>query len=704
LAEEQPECSSSHSLNEAVAPSEEVSESLYTQKKFQAGKIAECLSEWKQLTSDVFIINMVQGVEIPMENWNIETKPLPKNQVQGDQMRFLDSEVEKLLSLGVIEKSEHEEGEVISPVFLVKKPDGTFRLILNLKQFNENVVYEHFKMENLKSATQLMKENCFMASVDLRHAYYSVPVKPFFQKFLKFHWRGQLFSYTCLPNGLACCPRLFTKLLKPVYAHLRSQGLLSAAFIDDCYLQGQTVEECTKNVEKTVDIFSKLGFVIHEEKSVLVPCQKIKYLGVWLNSVDMTVSLTDEKKQNIRTACQGLKAKQSFSIRELAQVIGQLVAAFPAVFWGPLFYRDLEKLKISALKVHKGEFEGITRLNKQAEKELDWWIEEGVDSYYPLTFPEISVEMTTDASNLGYGATCQNKQTQGRWKKEEKSMHINCLELLAIQYALQSFQSEVNGKHVKILCDNTCAVSYVNKMGGSKSPECNKIAKEIWLWCRDNNVWVTISHIPGNMNVQADAKSRIFNDRTEWTLNKSVFQNICKKLYKPNIDLFASRLNYQVKPFISWTPDPEAFAIDAFTVNWKQWLIYAFPPFSLVQRCLRKLDGDVAEGVLIVPLWTTAVWFPQLLRLLIQLPVLLPRGKRLLTLPHVEKLHPLHSRLQLLACVCSGNPLKQKEFRDRLPKLFLHHGETQQENSMRHIWHDGYRFVTEGRLIHCVQL
>jgi len=343
LAEEQPECSSSHSLNEAVAPSEEVSESLYIQKKFQAGKIAECLSEWKQLTSDVFIINMVQGVEIPMENWNIETKPLPKNQVQGDQMRFLDSEVEKLLSLGVIEKSEHEEGEVISPVFLVKKPDGTFRLILNLKQFNENVVYEHFKMENLKSATQLMKENCFMASVDLRHAYYSVPVKPFFQKFLKFHWRGQLFSYTCLPNGLACCPRLFTKLLKPVYAHLRSQGLLSAAFIDDCYLQGQTVEECTKNVEKTVDIFSKLGFVIHEEKSVLVPCQKIKYLGVWLNSVDMTVSLTDEKKQNIRTACQGLKAKQSFSIRELAQVIGQLVAAFPAVFWGPLFYRDLGK-------------------------------------------------------------------------------------------------------------------------------------------------------------------------------------------------------------------------------------------------------------------------------------------------------------------------------------------------------------------------
>ena len=107
-------------------------------------------------------------------------------------------------------------------------------MILNLKQFNEAVEYQHLKMENLSAATKMMRRGCYMASVDLQHAYYSVPIHPNFRKFLKFKWRGQLYAYTCFPNGLANCPRYFTKLLKPVYAHLRAQGLLSAAFVDDC--------------------------------------------------------------------------------------------------------------------------------------------------------------------------------------------------------------------------------------------------------------------------------------------------------------------------------------------------------------------------------------------------------------------------------------------------------------------------------------
>jgi hypothetical protein len=78
-------------------------------------------------------------------------------------------------------------------------------------------------------------------------------------------------------------------------------------------------------------------------------------------------------------------------------------------------------------------------------------------------------------------------------------------------------------------------------------------------------------------------------------LNRNIFEKICSKVYQPNVDLFASRLNYQLKPFVSWLPDPDAFAIDAFTMNWQGWLIYCFPPFSLVQRCLRKLIDDQAE-------------------------------------------------------------------------------------------------------------
>ena len=92
-------------------------------------------------------------------------------------------------------------------------------------------------METIHTATELMKKNCYTASIDLRDAYYSVPVCKDHRKYLKFSWRNVLYKFTCLPNGLASAPRIFTILLKPVYATVRSQGHASFGYIDDSYLQ-----------------------------------------------------------------------------------------------------------------------------------------------------------------------------------------------------------------------------------------------------------------------------------------------------------------------------------------------------------------------------------------------------------------------------------------------------------------------------------
>ena len=92
----------------------------------------------------------------------------------------------------------------------------------------------------------MMRPGCFMASVDLKDAYYTVPIHASHQKYLKFCFDGALYKYTCLPNGLASAPRIFTKLLKPVYATLRSMGHLNSGYIDDSYLQGDTSAECHK--------------------------------------------------------------------------------------------------------------------------------------------------------------------------------------------------------------------------------------------------------------------------------------------------------------------------------------------------------------------------------------------------------------------------------------------------------------------------
>jgi len=100
---------------------------------------------------------------------------------------------------------------------------------------------------------------------------------------------------------------------------------------------------------------------------------------------------------------------------------------------------------------------------------------------------------------------------------------------------------------------------------------------------KKKGIWISISHIPGIDNEIADKASQVFNDQTEWKLDENIFSRIANILGVPDVDMFASRLNYQVLPYVAWRPDPQAIAKDAFTINWSDYsLIYVFPPFSMI--------------------------------------------------------------------------------------------------------------------------
>ena len=134
-------------------------------------------------------------------------------------------------------------------------------------------------------------------------------------------------------------------------------------------------------------------------------------------------------------------------------------------------------------------------------------------------------------------------------------------------------------------------------MGGSKSIPCNEVAKQIWALCIANNNWLRATYLPGCKNVEADAESRVFNDRTEWMLDPQIFKRITNKFGSPEIDLLASRLNKECAKYSSWRSDQEALFVDAFSVNWNNLFFYAFPPFSLIGRCLEKSHANQAEGI-----------------------------------------------------------------------------------------------------------
>lgn len=424
-----------------------------------------------------------------------------------------------------------DEHQYISPIFTVPKKDkNEYRMILNLKELNEYIEPHHFKMETFESALKLIKPFSYFASIDLRHAYYSINMAENDQKFLRFQWRENIYQYTCLPNGITSAPRIFTKLMKPVYSTLRQYGHNNVAYIDDSLLIADTPLECINNVKDTVCLLQNLGFFIHEKKSVFIPTQMITFLGNVIDSVSMTVTLPKEKVDRIKDECLRLQKKNKTSIREVSRIIGILVSSFSAVDYGNLHYRILEKEKNYALKKSFGNYDAYLKVTNNMKSELKWWSDNIHSQKRVIDRGNADNSITTDASLEGWGAVETfdgNIKANGRWNQEEKVYHINYLELLAILYALKALCKDKNSLHVQILTDNTSAVAHINNMGGIKSDDLNSLSKDIWNWCCDKNIWLSAAHIPGKCN-PTDIESRVFNDNVEWMLDSNVFLQLAK--------------------------------------------------------------------------------------------------------------------------------------------------------------------------------
>ena len=161
---------------------------------------------------------------------------LPQSVRSDFDAKVIDLEIAKLLSKRVIEPTGHSHGE-ISDIFLRTKKYNSYRMILNLKKLNLYASKTHFKMDTLNTVIKLIEKDCYMASIDLKDAYYAVSIKPADRKYLRFMWRDILFQFTCLPNSLSCAPREFTKLLKPALSTLHLRGHVSSAYLNDMYLQ-----------------------------------------------------------------------------------------------------------------------------------------------------------------------------------------------------------------------------------------------------------------------------------------------------------------------------------------------------------------------------------------------------------------------------------------------------------------------------------
>lgn len=132
-----------------------------------------------------------------------------------------------------------------------------------------------------------------------------------------------------------------------------------------------------------------------------------------------------------------------------------------------------------------------------------------------------------------------------------------------------------------------------------------------------------------------------------------LFKKSSNHLVNPDLDLFASRLNKKCNNYVSWYRDPDAYAINAFTLSWFTFFFYAFPPVTMILKTLRKIIRDKATGIVVVPLWPTQPWYPLFKRLLISRPLIFEPRNNLILCHSSDR--SVHRRLTLAAGVLSAS-------------------------------------------------
>ena len=130
----------------------------------------------------------------------------------------------------------------------------------------------------------------------------------------------------------------------------------------------------------------------------------------------------------------------------------------------------------------------------------------------------------------------------------------------------------------------------------------------------------------------ADFESRLNQRESEWKLDSQSLSYALSKInFRPDIKLFSK--------FVSFRPDPSAYAIHAFSLQWSQLKFYPFPPFSVIPGVLSKIQNEGALGICVIPDWPAQGWYPKPLQMLKQEPVHLKARRDLLRLPSNPQKH-----------------------------------------------------------------
>jgi hypothetical protein len=256
----------------------------------------------------------------------------------------------------------------------------------------------------------------------------------------------------------------------------------------------------------------------------------------------------------VKKVCEVALSEGRVSLRTIASIQGNFAWAIPAIPFAQSHYRSLQRFYI-LFSMCSGLT--LTWKPKIVYRQAPHWTSVGGqyrkgerENYFQR---DPVLEIFSDASLTGWGAVCNGVTTRGLWTLPDLNKRINELELLGTFFAIQTFSTTALNTAIRIFLDNSTAVSYVNKCGGTKSAALTTTTKAISAWCEDRSISVEAVNV-GELNVIADRESRAEADTSDWRLDSAIFSRISEKW------------NSQLSRFIAWGPQPGAVATNALSV------------------------------------------------------------------------------------------------------------------------------------------
>ena len=531
--------------------------------------------------------------------------------------------------------------EYCSPAFLVPKGADSWRLVINEKHVNLACIPRKCRYESLKMLQRLDLSGVHAIKVDLKDAYYQIPVHAADRKYFAFEFAGSFYHLNCLPFGWLNSPWYFTKVVKALVTYVRTvrkanpksgappapgqfyripgrQGQHSAVkvlpYLDDFLFLFKDKEAAQAGSTWLQELLFWLGFTPHDKKCVWIPSTRVEHLGLTVDLGKGVFEVPEKKLARLANMAKGLRVTASKNCRlvkkqELASFCGFAQSLRLAVSCAGLFLRSL----YDACSTVQG-WRGTVRLGRQAMADLQWWSRIPVrHCEAPIQLKAGTPELYVDASMQGWGASMAGQEARGYFSPEERTMMIAQLEMRSVCYALLSFTDEVRDRCVLLREDNTVTESVIRN-ACSKSPVMMEEFRLLWAVADELHISFKVVRVASAEN-KADAPASRHVDRDDYKLCAEQFRAIEARFGPFDVDLFASTANAQCSKFFSATRCPGTAGVDALLQCWSGMKCYGNPPFSaeVMLQVVQKVRMDRADVVLVVPNWPGQAWFQELM-------------------------------------------------------------------------------------------